>query len=344
MIRNPLVLSIVILAASCIFQTAHGQKKKSDSNAPAMEANVAVPMRDGVILRADVFRPAKPGKYPVLMMRTPYNKNGGHGAAKKFAKAGYIAVCQDARGRFESDGKWESFVRFDTSDGRDGYDTVEWCAKLSGSNGKVGTFGASYNAFLQWRTAALAPPSLICMSAQSIPARYTDLEGPGSIKPGRRLQWWYGSMTPDMRKRSGSAGTKENAKGKALWKTESDKWLHFLPWLELPRTFWEEESDFVNAWLKDPSLDPWALQKDVHKVTVPNLNVIGWFDHCNADMMLDKAIFSEGKTDAARKGSRTIIGPWSHTGRGGRKVGLIDFSATASMNLFQEDLRWFDYW
>ncbi len=342
--RHSFVLSIVFFTAVCFSQTALGQKKKTDPNEPAMEANVAVPMRDGVILRADIFRPAKPGKYPVLMMRTPYNKNGGHGAAKRFAKSGYIAVCQDARGRFESGGKWESFLRFDTNDGRDGYDTVEWCAKLPGSNGKVGTFGASYNAFLPWRTAALAPPSLVCMSAQSIPARYTDLEGPGSIKPGRRLQWWYGSMTPDMRKRSGSPGSDSNAKGKALWKSEQDKWLHFLPWLELPRTFWEEESDAVNAWLRDPSLDPWALQKDVHKVTVPNLNVIGWFDHCNGNMMLDKAIFSEAKTEVARKGSRTIIGPWSHSGRGGRKVGKIDFGSDAAVNLAAEDLRWFDYW
>ncbi len=342
--RPPLVLVAAFLAILSFPHTSQGQDKKPDPDAPIMEANVDVPMRDGVILRADIFRPVKPGKYPVLMARTPYNKNGLHGAAKRFARSGYIVVCQDARGRFESDGQWESFLRFNTNDGRDGYDTVEWAAKLPGSTGKVGTFGASYNAFLQWRTAALAPPSLVCMSAQSIPARYTDLEGPGSIKPGRRLQWWFGSMTPDMRKRSQSSGSKSKKEARALWKAEQDKWLHFVPWLELPKIFWEEESESVHNWLKNPALDPWALQKDVPQVTVPNLNIIGWFDHCNGNMMLDKAIFSKGKTEIARTGSRTIIGPWSHSGRGGRKVGKIDYGPNAKMNLGKEDLRWFDYW
>jgi putative CocE/NonD family hydrolase len=253
-------------------------------------------------------------------------------------------VCQDARGRFGSDGQWESFVSFDTHDGRDGYDTVEWAAKLPGSTGKVGTFGASYNAFLQWRTAALAPPSLVCMSAQSIPARYPDLEGMGSIKPGRRLQWWYGSMTPDMRKRSGNPGTKANADGKKLWREESEKWLHFLPWLELPKTFWEEETDAVHAWLKNPALDPWALHEGIPNVTVPNLNAIGWFDHCNGNLLLDTETFARSKTEVARNRSHTIVGPWSHTGRGGRTVGKIDFGPEAAVNLHQAELKWFDYW
>lgn len=343
--RSSLVLVAALLAAFSFPLASQGQdKKKVAPDAPIMESNVDVPMRDGVILRADIFRPAKPGKYPILMGRTPYNKKGLHGAAKIFAKSGYIVVCQDARGRYESDGQWESFLRFDTNDGRDGYDTVEWAAKLPGSTGKVGTFGVSYNSFLQWRTAALAPPSLVCMSAQSIPARYTDLEGPGSIKPGRRLQWWYASMTFDMRKRSGSPGSKTKDEARALWKTESDKWLHFVPWLDLPRTFWEEETEAVQAWLKNPSLDPWALHKGVPNITVPNLNLIGWFDHCNGNMMLDTAMFTKAKTEVARNGSRTIIGPWSHTGRGRRKVGTIDFGTKAGFNVLAEDLRWFDYW
>ncbi|GAH00093.1 unnamed protein product, partial [marine sediment metagenome] len=158
-----------ILAAALIFTLpVKAQETKPDPDAPTVEHNVWVPMRDGANLQADIFRPKAEGNYPVLMARTPYNRTGLHGTAKKFAKAGYIVVCQDARGRFGSEGEWESFVRFDTNDGRDGYDTVEWAAKLPGSTGKVGTFGASYNAFLQWRTAALAPPSLVCMSADSI--------------------------------------------------------------------------------------------------------------------------------------------------------------------------------
>ena len=127
------------------------------------ERDVPVPMRDGVVLRANVFRPEQAGSYPVLVLRTPYGKPAG--GMDRYVRAGYIVVTQDARGRFASDGEWESFVRFETHDAEDGFDTVEWAAKLPNANGSVGTFGASYNAFLQWRLAALRPPSLKAMAA-----------------------------------------------------------------------------------------------------------------------------------------------------------------------------------
>src|SRR5262245_2243577 len=194
-----------------------------------VERNAAVPMRDGVVLRADVYRPDEPGQYPVLVLRTPYGKEGNK--AEPYVKAGYIAVQQDARGRYASDGTWESFYRFDTHDAEDGYDTVEWAAKLRGSNGKVGTFGASYNAFLQWRLAPLRPPSLMAMAASSIPPRLTQLEGPGTIRPGRRLNWFFTGMAPDMRLRSGAEGAKTKAAAAKLWQEGEDKRvLHFLPW------------------------------------------------------------------------------------------------------------------
>src|SRR4051812_7189725 len=183
--------------------------------AVGVQPDVPVTMRDGVVLRADVYRPDEGGPFPVLVLRTPYGKQGIHPEAQ--AKAGYIVVCQDARGRYASEGTFESFVRARTHDAEDGYDTVEWAARLPGSTRKVGTFGASYNAFLQWRLAALRPPSLVAMSAHSIPARYTDLEGPGTIRPGRRLVWWVGTMSPDLRRKAGRPGTHTGAQARALW-------------------------------------------------------------------------------------------------------------------------------
>src|SRR5262245_38513128 len=174
-----------------------------DMGGVGVERDVEARMRDGVVLRADVYRPAEGGPWPVLVERTPYGKQGLHPEA--LVKAGYIVVCQDARGRYASDGKFESFYRDQTHDGEDGYDTVEWAAKLPGSTGKVGTFGPSYNGFLQWRLAALRPPSLVAMAAQTIPARLTDLEGPGTIRPGRRLVWFFGTISPDLRRQAGGA-------------------------------------------------------------------------------------------------------------------------------------------
>ena len=221
---------IAFLTLCFALPTVHAQQNA----AVAAENDVEIPVRDGTILRADVFRPAKPGDYPVLMARTAYGRKRFHKDARHFANHGYIVVCQDARGRHGSDGVWDGWWdAVKTNDDEDGYDTVQWCAdpnKLPGANGKVGTFGGSYNAFLQWRTAAAAPPALVCMAAQSIPARYTQLEGPGSIRPGRRLQWWA-SMTNDVRKRNGDPA----------WKYERDKWLNFVPLSELPRQQWEHK-------------------------------------------------------------------------------------------------------
>ena len=303
-----------------------------------VERNVPVEMRDGTILRADVHRPDSGGPYPVLVMRTPYGKKRN---VDSFVKAGYIVVCQDARGRYESDGKWESFLRFETHDGEDGYDTVEWAAKLPGSTGKVGTFGASYNAFLQWRLAPLRPPSLVAMSALSILGRYTDLEGPGTIRPGRRLQWWMFSMSPDMRKRSGRQVSEAYRK---IADRQSQEYLWFLPWLELPRGAFEDETEAVHYWLNNPHTDPWKLDEDVKEISVPNFDVVGWHDHCNGDMLLYRTMVKEANTETARRGSRIIIGPWSHSGRGRRSYGNIDFGPEAQMDTRALEIRWFDYW
>src|SRR4051812_35373976 len=107
-----------------------------------VDKNVPVPMRDGTILRADVYRPGAPGRYPVILVRTPYSKAGVGTYMNPVAAAhnGYVTVQQDTRGRCESDGEF-AFFRYEQEDG---YDSVEWCAAQPWSNGRVGMLGASY--------------------------------------------------------------------------------------------------------------------------------------------------------------------------------------------------------
>jgi putative CocE/NonD family hydrolase len=334
--------SVVALFLTIVF-TTDVSITADEELAVKIERNVPVPMRDGTILRADVSRPDRGGPYPVLVSRTPYNKKGRR--FDRYVRAGYIVVCQDARGRFQSDGKWESFVRFNTHDAVDGYDTVEWAARLKGSNGKVGTFGSSYGGFLQWRLASLRPPSLVAMAAQTIPARYTDLEGPGTIRPGRRLKWWISSMTPDLRKRADRPG--DHSKSAALEKWNNggyDTWMQFLPWMDLPQQAFEEETEPVQHWLKNPHLDPWKLHRDAANTAVPNFDVVGWYDHCNGDMQMFKSIVKSANTTLARNQSRIVIGPWSHSGRGKTGYGNIRFGPHAAYDLTAAQIRWFDYW
>lgn len=330
--------AILLLAYWCAVFVA-----PADELSVVVERDVPVPMRDGVVLRADVHRPDGGETYPVLVMRTPYGKQKQQ--FEKQVKAGYIVVCQDVRGRYASGGTWDSWLCPKSHDAEDGYDTVQWAAQLPGSSGKVGTFGLSYSALLQWRLAPLRPPALMAMSAHSIPARYTDLEGPGTIRPGRRLRWWVVTMSPELRRHANRPGPHTEAEAAALWDAgEGQKWLNFLPWLDLPQEVAEDDTPYIKAWLRNPHTDPWKLDTGCRDITVPNLEVVGWYDHAKGDMLLQQTLVRKGKTELARKGSRLVIGPWSHFPPGGRRFGAIDFGPEADLDLAAQDIRWFDHW
>ena len=124
-------------------------------------SSLTIPMRDGVKLATDVYLPEAPGRYPVLVTRSPYNKRGERRRGMFFAQHGYVFVAQDCRGTYASEGVLYPLVNED----RDGYDTIEWAAAQAWSNGKVGTTGASYLAMDQYAAAILRPPHLVAMYA-----------------------------------------------------------------------------------------------------------------------------------------------------------------------------------
>src|SRR5881628_2237696 len=104
-----------------------------------VERNVPVPMRDGVVLRADIYRPEVPGRFPTLVLRTPYGKDGllesgEEPTLSRAPRAGYALVVQDVRGRYNSDGEFRPYQQ----EGKDGYDTVEWAAVQPWSSTRVG--------------------------------------------------------------------------------------------------------------------------------------------------------------------------------------------------------------
>ena len=126
------------------------------------EVDVPVPMRDGVVLRADVIRPAGSQRFPTLVYRTPYGKADAQRSYTTFQSAvsrGYAVVIQDVRGRYASAGEFRPYQ----DEGRDGYDTIEWAAAQPWSNGAVGTFGLSYPGAVQWLAAVENPPHLKAM-------------------------------------------------------------------------------------------------------------------------------------------------------------------------------------
>ncbi len=123
-----------------------------------IDFNQRVPMRDGVELSADVYRPQADGRYPVILARTPYLKSNVKIPAG-YVERGYVVVWMDVRGRGDSDGIFTPY----RSEGRDGYDAIEWCAAQPWCDGNVGTLGGSYLGRIQWLAALEQPPHLRTM-------------------------------------------------------------------------------------------------------------------------------------------------------------------------------------
>ena len=168
-----------------------------DSTNLKMENNVAVAMRDGVTLYADIYRPDGEGPYPTILQRTPYDKTTSLTNTMldpiRAANAGFAVVIQDTRGRHASEGEFYAFC----DDIDDGYDTVEWAAAQDWSNGKVGMYGASYVGATQWLAATSRPPHLVTIVPTVTASNYHDgwtYQG-GAFELGFNMSWTLLQLT-----------------------------------------------------------------------------------------------------------------------------------------------------
>ena len=306
------------------------------------ELNVRVPMRDGVTLSTNVFRPDAPGRFPALLLRTPYGK--GDARHERFVRAGYVVATQDSRGRYDSEGTYTLFTEEDTKDDEDGYDAVEWLAAQPWCDGNVGTFGQSYCAWMQWKLARLRPPHLKAMCAVSIPTSLPEVDFTGSFRPARRICWWLTTIAPDVRRREGGPLPHTPAEAREVWhKIDCAKWLYLLPYASLPRELFGSQADYMFEWMKHPWRDPWKFTEAHREIDVPNLDFTGWFDHCwsarhHASMQ------RVGRTAVARDQQKIVIGPWNHGSVGSRKTADFDFGADAQLDREGMTIQWFDHW
>jgi uncharacterized protein len=168
---KPMKRTLVFLVTCISVAWFVGARGVAQGNEISIDRNVTARMRDGVILRADVYRPKIEGRFPVLLARTPYNKNVNNvDFAIRAAGHGYVFIVQDCRGRYSSEGTWEPF-KYESDDG---YDSVEWAASLPYSNGKVAMCGASYNGVTQMLAAIASPPHLVGIFPAFTASNYHD--------------------------------------------------------------------------------------------------------------------------------------------------------------------------
>jgi uncharacterized protein len=299
-----------------------------------VEHDVPAEMRDGTVLRGDVYRPRSETPAPVLVCRTAYGKRGeAFGAdypatAHGLAARGYMVVVQDVRGRYASDGPYVWLYRTESAaiHADDGYDTTEWAAALPGCDGRVGTFGNSYDGYTAMRTAGAAPPSLAAALASGVAARMQD-ESRGIFEP-IYLDWTAG-MAADIRARAGDrSGPVTRAEAERAWAAVREHWLWALPYEALPDELFGPATAWLREFLPHQERDPWALPDTHPRVSVPVCHVTGWWDFVIRGGVADFASLRRNGDPALRDRHRLVIGPWSHEpGALARGTGAVSYGS-----------------
>ena len=298
--------------------------------------------RDGVTLYADIYRPAGEGPFPVLLQRTPYDKNNASVFAHQAVARGFMVVVQDVRGRYTSEGEWYPF-KHETDDG---YDTVEWAAALPHSNGKVGMFGGSYVGATQMLTAIGHPPHLagICpvVTASNYHENWT-------YQGGAFEQWfdesWTSGLAQDTANRAIRQSTnallgsnalplkqypvfniQTGANGAVLTRVLAP---YFLDWLDHPAydSYWKQ----------------WSIEENFASIQVPALTIAAWYDLFQGGSLRNYlGIKAHGGSEAARNGQRLLIAIGGHSGWD-RTVGTVDFGPDAVFDENAVTLAWYEY-
>jgi putative CocE/NonD family hydrolase len=307
-----------------------------------IDLNVRVPMRDGVKLSADIYRPDAEGKFPALLLRTPYSNNAQDEIAdsKWYAERGYVVVNQDVRGRYDSGGEFYAYK----NEANDGYDTDEWIGKQPWSNGKIGTIGGSYLGYTQVTQAVRNSKYLTAIAAE---LTSTDIHQgwvfvDGAFHLGFALPWGAGTIDGH------TTMTGPPAVYDHLPLATADQALghmtpHYRDWLKHPDR-------------NDPYWNDISFEKEARKISVPYFAVAGWYDIFLRGQLWDDVEIRKGSpTKAGREGKRLLIGPWVHMKNSGSRYNgqqlpatgfdrRIDFGPEAELNRRNLYLRWNDYW
>jgi putative CocE/NonD family hydrolase len=292
------------------------------TNRVLVDRNVPIPMRDGVVLKADVYRPDIQARVPGIVSRLPYNKDvllmqsfAIH--AIRAAEAGFAIIYQDTRGRFQSEGGFYPFVH----EGQDGFDTVEWVAAQPWCNGGVGMTGASYFGATQWLAAAEQPPHLKAICPIITTSEYYEswtYQG-GAFQLGFALLWTLNDLASENARRLTLIGQAEaDMMARLLLATDRmDEQYQRLPLSDLPILRGSKAADFYSDWIAHATDDEYwqsvAVNRRYNQILVPAFNIGGWYDlflHGTLENFV--RMKQEGGSEVARNGQRLLIGPWAH--------------------------------
>ncbi len=309
------------------------------------EHNLMIPMRDGARLATDVFRPARDGqvldeKLPVLLQRTPYDKTGRSlvERAKYFASHGYVVALQDLRGTYASEGEFTKYI----GEGQDGYDAIEYLAKLPYSNGRVGMWGTSYAAHVQANAAKLRPPHLaaIVLNMGGMSNGWDHkIRNHGAFEL-QQLTWAFRQLHNE---------TKDPIVKKSLELEPVDKWLYALPLRKglNPLSIAPNFEDYILTMMTSGDYDEYWQHHDINwqehydeTADIPMVLVSGWYDSYAGGTVSNYVELEKRLTSPVS----LVMGPWTHGGNTRSHAGYVSFGEAAAVSDFHDafHLRWFD--
>jgi hypothetical protein len=326
--------------------------------APRLTVDMAVPvpMRDGTTLVADVYRPEAAGRYPVILLRTPYNRRFPALAylqldPMRAAERGYALVVQDTRGRFASEGEFYCFK----DEAADGYDTVEWAARQPWSDGKVGMYGASYMGAVQWLAAIARPPHLRCIAPLITASDYHEgwaYQG-GAFQLGFNLSWTITTLVLANLAHFNLAEADRAAVRAELIEATDHMSRPFgqIPLRDLPLLRRFGLAPYYFDWLDHAHDDDywrrWNIEDHYGEIAVPALNLGGWYDIFLGGTIRNYLGMRAKGASADARTQRLIMGPWLHSTQWPNVIGERDFGVRSQGLALDLDgllLRWFDHW
>lgn len=323
-LASPVLLSPEILASEAAFEVE-------------VRTDVMISMRDGVELSANLFLPKTQGKFPVILVRSPYGKgNEKQGDGLFYAGSGYVYIIQDCRGKGASQGQWEPFV----NERNDGQDTQKWLLNQPWCNGSIGTSGGSYVGFTQWISAPGAGEHLKAMFpvVPLVDAYGDGVYTNGALNLALIMGW-------------GSLVSFRPGEEVAMFGWRQQDWTQ--AYRTLPLGEWDRaigrKVQYLRDWVSHPHFDEYWAARGVRNhwqdISVPIYAVGGWYD-IFAKSVFDhiNAVRTTSRSQQARKHQHLLMGPWGHGISQDGKVGDLDFGKESVVNLREIQTKWFDYW
>src|ERR1017187_8268274 len=309
------------------------------------EKDLMLPMRDGVKLATDIYRPATKDqpetvRFPLLLTRTPYDKAAGAQQARYFASHGYVVAVQDERGAYKSEGTQSKYIGYVN----DGYDTVEALAKLPYTNGDIGMWGTSYAAHASAGAAILHPPHLkaILLNCGGVFNGWTyKMRNHGAFEPAQQTSWVFSQMAAQDKNPAARAAATSEKMADWVGVLAGKKGLTPLSTAPNFEDYFCElmtNADYTDYW-KVPDRN-WSLFFE-QTSDIPMMHVTGWYDSYTSGSISNFIGLSKIK----KASQRLLVGPWLHGGNTRSWSGDVEFGPSAAIPDFGNafHLRWFDH-